>query len=323
MVKLSRSNIVQFFVLGFFCVTGASAQIEEAPIPNSMAALGDSMTAGALAGFSRQNANLPWLQSMLVIKGLMFGITGKTRYFERRDLSWATGSNPGTVTKSHARRIASLPRAEKLKVYNAAVSGTSIEDVLLDQVPDMFEWSFKKLNKPAPDYVTVLIGANDACAKRASEMTTVSSYHLKMESIVHQVLVRSPTSRILLANLPNIEKLRTVAKDAKLIGWGPLKKCKDLWKLTKMCPTLTLIDDPTEREIVSQRIKDYNQVMVDVANRAREEYGDRIRVSNKIYNTAFTADHLAVDCFHPNATGQDLMSRVTWDDAWWAGLHAN
>ena len=75
------------------------------------------------------------------------------------ETSWATGS--AERLDSHAQRLG-LDDADRS--YNLAVSGARVVG-LASQVEDAV--------RVRPDYVTVLIGANDACAANEAGMTSI------------------------------------------------------------------------------------------------------------------------------------------------------
>jgi hypothetical protein len=309
------------------CVMVARAQTRNSDsdassveLPRSMGSLGDSMTAAALASFKRQEGNLPWEQIRFVLTILNFKLSGSSySAVEDRHLSWAAGMDDGMRVMSHAQRLTFLGRNQgRLKVFNASISGAEVEDLLNDQWPKMNEWSLANLGQEAPDYLTVLIGANDVCSNSTAEMTPLNVYHARLYSLIDEIARRSPKTKILMSSLPNIEKLRKVAYNQRLFGWGPLEKCQDVWALSEMCPTLTLIDDAREREIVANRVIDINYAMMDVANRVNDGgRRDQVRVSRKIYEQEFSANDISMDCFHPNVDGQARLSYQTWSDTWW------
>jgi lysophospholipase L1-like esterase len=80
------------------------------------------------------------------------------------DVSWATGSD-GEV-RSHAQRLDDLA-GRTPTVHNVAVSGSRVSDL---------ESQARRAVDAKVDYVTVLIGANDACAPSESAMTPVPAF---------------------------------------------------------------------------------------------------------------------------------------------------
>ncbi len=284
-------------------------------LPASMGALGDSMTAGALAMFRRQDFVLPWTELMVALRALAYGLTSDLDKVESRKLSWASGYDTYRRVESHSYRLTQIAHLKKqIPTFNAAVSGAESRDVLNNQLDRMSAWSLKTVNKTYPDYVTLMIGPNDVCADSAAQMVDTPTYHANISRIVDDILVRSPGSKVVVGSLPNIEALRSVAKDARLY-WGV--SCEKLWQTVTLCPTLTTENDPYERARVAARVSDFNNALKDIVESRREEFGDRIRFAAKTYQIAFTANHLSIDCFHPNPEGQALLADATWEASWW------
>jgi lysophospholipase L1-like esterase len=296
-----------------------------------MGALGDSMTAAAIANLRRQDAVWPWFQAYFAGQGLAFGglfaaagIDRAMTVVDRRHLSWATGIDPQDRVLSHGGRLDYLSGG-KIRLENFAISGAHAgpregdnTNMIEVQMPRLLEWSRENLGQAAPDYVVVLIGANDVCEHSVEEMTPVNVYQQRVSDAVDTLLERSPNTRILLSSLPNIETLRGVAKDARLMP-PYFNKCEDLWKTAyKRCSTLTLETDPYQRARVAQRVTDFNGVLRDLAETRAAKYGDRIRYAPKTFDVVFDPNVLAVDCFHPNDIGQDMIAAATWESSWWA-----
>jgi lysophospholipase L1-like esterase len=295
----------------------AQEQIPQVPerMPASMGALGDSMSAGALAMFRRQDFVLPWTEFLVAMRAILVGVSGKLDSIESRKLSWAAGYDPYRRVESHSYRLTQIQHLKKqIPTYNAAVTGDESQHVINGQLGRLNEWSKKNVNKEYPDYVTLMIGPNDACADSTAHMVDTNTYYSNVSRAVDEILAKSPDSKIMVGSIPNIDMLRGVAKDERLY-WGV--KCEALWKTVKLCPTLTTLSDPYERSIVATRIADYNNALEDIVESRRAAYGDRIRYASKTYDAKFTADQLSVDCFHPNKHGQAFLADLTWSDSWW------
>jgi len=285
-------------------------------LPASMGALGDSMTAGALAMFRRQDFVLPWTEFLVAMRGLAYGLTNELNTIESRKLSWAAGYDKRRRVESHSFRLSKLANLKKqIPTFNAAVSGDESRHVWSRQLENLSNWSKATVQKPFPDYVTLMIGPNDACAETTAEMVSTNAYYSNVSRAVDEMLARSADTKIVVGSIPNIESLRSVAKDARLY-WGV--SCETLWEKVKLCPTLTTLSDPYERAIVGERIRDYNNALHDIVESRRAAFGDRIRFAAETYQQDFSANDLSIDCFHPNRHGQALLAEVTWQAGWWA-----
>ncbi len=322
-MKLSRKGRLRSakYLMGFgavvlnFQVLAFDLNVDAVELPKSMGSIGDSMTAGALADFKRQEFGLPWEEARLLIKLIQFGASKDVEKVEARHLSWSGGYDTKQRVYSHSYRLSAIARLDhQMPTANVAVSGNESKDIW-DQAGRLNIWAEENFNQAYPDYVTLMIGPNDICADTADEMVSTIDYHANIAKVVDEVLARSPQSRILINSLPNIEKLRMVAYDKRLyIGLT----CEKLWKKIKLCPTLTTESDPNERAKIAQRVIDYNDALQDIVDSRTPSYGDRVRLSRAAYAVDFTENDLSVDCFHPNPFGQEKLATVSFADSWWA-----
>jgi hypothetical protein len=283
-------------------------------LPQSVGALGDSMTAAALAGHRRKDSLMPWVLIGLLSDALQYGVNRSVRAIEQPKLSWATGSSRLIRSMpSHWSRLSTL-QGSKIPFHNAALSGAESEHVLNTQVDELRQWSRKELKQEFPDYVSLLIGANDLCAKTTAEMVSTTDFYSNIENVVSQILAAESESKVVVASLPDVVKLRDVAKNARDFGFT---NCERVWKRVKLCPTLTTLDDAESRFALASRLEQYNDAMRDIVRRQRQLHGDRVRFAKKLATEDFTADELAVDCFHPNREGQAKLSESTFSETWW------
>ncbi|HKT03443.1 MAG TPA: GDSL-type esterase/lipase family protein [Rugosimonospora sp.] len=152
--------------------------------PASMAALGDSITAGVGACF----ALLPCPR-----------------------VSWATGDRGGV--NSHYLRILAANPAIKGNQQNFAEAGSVAADL-----PAQARLAVQA--KVA--YVPVLIGANDACTRRIDEMTSAADFRRSVDAALLILKAGLPGARILLVSIPDVYRVWQVAhtnSNARLV-WG-------------------------------------------------------------------------------------------------------
>jgi lysophospholipase L1-like esterase len=119
-----RRRALVILLAAAFALAPAAAVADAPPVPGSMASMGDSITRG-------------------------FNACGF--YVDCTSRSWSTGSN--ATVNSHYRRLRAVNPS--LVAYNDAKSGA--------KVADMAGQAQTAVSQGA-DYVTILIGANDACA---------------------------------------------------------------------------------------------------------------------------------------------------------------
>ncbi len=324
-MKPNQLSLIPKMMIGFsivFCPSLTSAQDVSVvrasePLPESMGVLGDSMSAGAMAGYRRQK-RLPFADEIELLKDIWYAVKNRTKgAFDRRDLTWATGNNTESLVNSHYRRLLSMPKlsSSNVEAFNAAVSGEDSQQVLDFQLGELKQWTRMNFKQSFPDYVALFIGANDLCAKSVPEIRPIGSYYKNMTQIVDTILEQSPKTKLLVNSLPNAARLRAVSAGQKTLGG---MKCESLRKVLQLCPTLTTLAVGETEKYVNQLLKDYNVLLESVVNSRRKIYGDRIRYVSNVYEIDFQANDLALDCFHPNDVGQNKLADTTWSSTWWA-----
>ncbi|OJF11237.1 lysophospholipase L1-like esterase [Couchioplanes caeruleus] len=143
--------------------------------PSSMAALGDSITAGTA--------------SCAVYVGCSRN-------------SWSTGS--AEAVDSHYRRLLETDPALKGRARNFAVPGAQAADLPAQAASAVDAGSA---------YVTILIGANDVCAGGVDDMTSVRTFRSHVDKAFGRLKRGLPESRILVASIPDVYRLWELGHD--------------------------------------------------------------------------------------------------------------
>jgi lysophospholipase L1-like esterase len=234
-------------------------------LPGSMVALGDSLT----VGFAACVVPAPC---------------------ERN--SWATGS--GEVVNSHYRRIVAANPAMRGNARNvAAPRATSA---------DLDGQARAALRTPA-DYVTVLIGGNDACSAGTDERT----FRSRVDGALAILRKGMPKARVLVVSIPDVYRLWEIGHTSET--------ATRVWS-AGICPPLlanptsTAPADVARRRAFRDRIDAYNRHLAD----ACEAYGPRCRTDQgAVHRVRFKLTHLAVtDFFHPNVDGQAAIANASY-----------
>jgi lysophospholipase L1-like esterase len=139
------------------------------------------------------------------------------------DASWATGRD-GEV-RSHAQRLDDLA-GRTPTVHNVAVSGSRVSDL---------ESQARRAVDAKVDYVTVLIGANDACAPSESAMTPVSAFATAFDRAMATLAAGLPDARVLVVSIPDLSRLWEVGKDDASV--------RETWERFGICQSM--LADPT------------------------------------------------------------------------------
>ncbi len=237
-------------------------------LPSSMVALGDSISAGY---------------------GTCLAPTACPRN------SWSTGDGPQVL--SHYRRILAANPAIRDHARNLARPGSTVDDL-----PDQATVAIKQ----KADYVTVLIGGNDACR---GDMTPVASFRDGVDRALATLKRGMPNARLLVVGIPNIYRVWEIGHTNRF--------AVSVWE-AGICPNLlssatsTAAVDVRRRKAFRERIVAYNGQL----RAACAAYGGRCRYDDGAYRFKFDLTMLsAVDFFHPNASGQESLARETYPGA--------
>jgi lysophospholipase L1-like esterase len=238
-------------------------------LPTSMAALGDSITAGV---------------------GTCFPPT------RCQQNSWSTGSSQ--AVNSHYRRIKAGNPKIAGKARNFAVPGARAADLQAQAVQAV---------KAKVAYVTILIGANDACAPSVDQMTTAGLFRDGVDAALYTLKKGLPKTRVLMVSVPDLYRLWETGhtNPAARLAWG-LGECPSLLDN----PTSTAPADVQRRHAVAARVDAYDQQLA-AACRA---YGKKCRWDGgKAHGVHFTLAQVStLDYFHPSREGQKELAAVTY-----------
>ncbi len=249
---------------------GAPAAVERAALPTSVAALGDSITRGFNAcGF----------------------------YRDCTSRSWSTGGSE--QVDSHVSRLDD--RGAKLTEANNFAADGARADSLAAQA--------EAAVAVAADYVTIEIGANDACRSAEDRMTPVAEYRAQIDAGLAVLRKGLPDARVFVASVPDVKRLWTVGHGHRLAryAWDKLKICQALLADANSDDKA----DKARRDRVRDRVKDYNREL----KAACKAYGKACNYDGgAVFATPFTLDEVSKwDFFHPNTAGQKVLAKVTWE----------
>jgi lysophospholipase L1-like esterase len=238
--------------------------------PDSMAATGDSITRAFNAGA------VPWTEAPWN--------------------SWSTGES-GYVWSHYRRILAANPRI-LLRNFNDARSGAKMGDL---------QRQVTLVNIQRVEYVTVLIGANDACASSEAAMTPVADFRSQFEAALRTLAAGSPGALVYVVSIPDVYRLWLILHENPDARWK--------WRLTGFCksmlanPASTAPADEARRQRVRERIVAYNDVLADVC----AEYELCRFDGNAVFEYPFQPPHVSTrDYFHPSREGQRALAQVTW-----------
>ena len=195
------------------------------PFPDSMAAVGDSITqaassAGSLGTDAPQN-------------------------------SWSTGTS--SAVNSHYLRLVAAGAPIAGQNHNRSVSGAKMGGLAAQM---------QTVVPLQPDYLTVLMGGNDLCTDTVAQMTSVTDFRNQFSAAMATLTAGSPTTNVYVVSIPNVYQLWNLFKGnvwARFI-WGVAGICQSLLAN----PTSTQAADVQRRETVRQRNIDFNAALASV-----------------------------------------------------------
>ena len=218
-----------------------------------------------------------------------FNATGP---LDHRDLSWSAGQN----INSHAVRLKAKLNMD-INVKNSSVSGAKIGEIP-SQVKKLLSNDYK------PDYVTILIGANDICGgqKNAEEL---ASFGKKIfEDTIDSLTAVNPNVKVTIAAVPSLLYLNELLKTDT--------KCAKRWKALKICSAF-MGDDPVEKAKGQARWEAFNAM----AKQVSLEHPEQVKFASSAGEKIFKSEHVSrIDCFHPSLEGQKILAEQTWSESW-------
>jgi lysophospholipase L1-like esterase len=263
-----RRTVLLVLVLALTALVSTAAAAP--PVPSSMASLGDSITRA-------------------------FNACGW--FADCTSRSWSTG-NASTVTSHYLRILAKNP-AISGRNHNDARTGAKMADL---------NGQASAAVAQGVQYVTVLIGANDACTSTEAAMTPVATFRAQFEQAMGTLTAGLPTASIFVASIPDIKRLWQVGRSS----FG----ARTTWAIGGICqsmlanPLSNAQADVDRRERVRQRVIEYNTALAQVC----AAYAATCRFDgNAVFNYPFSLSHVSTwDYFHPNTTGQRVLAEVTY-----------
>lgn len=256
-----------FIFFSVLMTSGISASAQESLRPYVMGALGDSISAGF----------------------------NSYRLGDNRSLSWSTGTAAEPHVESHAKKMAAL-LGRPIETHNEAFAGATSHDLSRETT---------RLLRYKPDYVTVLIGANDLCNWDGNYDKELAGFTERLETAVDRLVAANSDIRIVMSSLPNIMSVYQL---------GVANGCSSLWNAVGVCKALfSSARTPAERTEFSQRFFKLNEIIKEVAG----HYPANAVYKPEVVNYQFPREFLsAIDCFHPSILGHGKIAELTFDPSW-------
>jgi lysophospholipase L1-like esterase len=189
-----KSLLIGTFVVSFALFATASAAAVSPPLPDRMAAIGDSITRAAdVCCF----------------------------YGDHPRKSWATGDDPNDAILSHYERILAGNPGMAGNGFNESVSGAKMSDApgqAAEAVAD------------AAQYVTILMGANDVCTSSIDSMTPVDVYRSQFQATMDGLAGLPPDAHVFVSSIPSVYRLWQIFHDdpAAQLVWALAQICQSM-----------------------------------------------------------------------------------------------
>jgi lysophospholipase L1-like esterase len=267
----SRRKRAGLLVLALFLLADGSAAADSSRVgyPSSMAATGDSITRAFNTGF------LPFTNA--------------------RWNSWSTGA---FRSWSHYRRILGA---------NLGILGRNANDARTGAKAADLERQAGLAVAQGAQYVTILIGANDACASSEAAMTPVREFRARVARAIRRLSLGLPSARLYVVSIPNLYRLWLLFHHEA--------RARFAWRLTGFCksmlahPLSTEREDEARRRRVRRRVIGYNHQLAAVCALYIHCRFD----GNAVFRHPFRREHVSKrDYFHPSLAGQRALAAVTW-----------
>jgi lysophospholipase L1-like esterase len=222
------------------------ASARAAAYPNSMDALGDSITRAF------NTCSFP--------------------FTDCPENSWATGTNK-TVNSYYLRLLALNPGISGHN-FNDAVSGAKMEGL---------KGQAEKAVSRKAELVGILMGANDACTSSTATMTSVATYTSQFEQGMKTLTSGIPSAQINVGSLPNVYRLWEIfhTNTSAVNTWNNLKICQSLLAN----PTSLAKADEERRLQVKARVEAFDSALQSVCAKYTQCKFDNNAGFKTVFNT--------------------------------------
>jgi lysophospholipase L1-like esterase len=156
--------------------------------------------------------------------------------------------------------------------------------------------------------VTILVGANDACAPSLERMTPTADFAAAVGEALAALEAAPNPPVVFIASVPQLNALLTANSGNEV--------AKKLWDRNHVCPSLlanppsSATPDARRRAAVAARVNEYNVALAEQCATVTRCIFDGGAVSAVNFTPA---DISSVDYFHPSREGQRAIAEASWN----------
>ena len=213
--------------------------------------------------------------------------------------SWSTGNLPLDGVSSHYERLLGLSSGIAGHNYNDARTGARMRDA---------QGQAQTAVAQHAQYVTIELGANDACTSSPATMTSVTAFRTQFAATMSTLAAGLPAgSHVFVGSIPDVYRLWQLFRGnaAAQLVWFGAQICQSM---------LSLSNTEADRQAVVTRIEAFNGVLSSVCG----QYAFCRYDGGAVFGYSFTSGQVSkLDYFHPSLSGQQALATITWQKSWW------
>ncbi|MDG2307721.1 MAG: SGNH/GDSL hydrolase family protein [Candidatus Binatia bacterium] len=254
--------------------------------PTRIYSIGDSITRAFDADLPADNLHLSWVNGTHGFLSALLGFPNVQSHHQRVVANFGSAGVRNQIAAQNGNRVGHMV---------TQASGMSGDET----------------------YVTILVGGNDVCKDTIDELPTNEAFaYTFAEGLIAVLEKLEPGATVQVAAIPDVKRLYEIGTDKKALG---VVDCSLLWQTTALgfpCGSmLSPANSEADREYVQERNVVYNQIMHFLTLLGAHSYPHLyVSFTDVTYTFAFTQEHVSnIDCYHPSADGQALISEGIWD----------
>jgi lysophospholipase L1-like esterase len=213
--------------------------------------------------------------------------------------SWTTGHDLPQAGASHFQRIQQTFPEFLVRQQNEAFNGARATDLAV-QVERL-------LSNVTPDYVTLLVGANDLVRWVTGNYDPhLDQFRRDVRLSIDRLIRANRHMMVLLVSIPDQSRLIEVLK-RKFLG------------ASGRSPLIDLVQSSFADEMVQkfrERFIRMNQSLEEICH----NFSGNARFAASVSAHRFDGEHIStIDHYHPSPVGQRLLAELAWNDGFFPG----